>query len=153
MGLRSSLFALAAFLGIAKCVTCPGYIAQNVSQTSTGLTARLKLAGSACNIYGTDLDNLILSVEYQTGRLKAIASEAPCADHYSSQRLVSTFRYTMRRNKYTRCPHSYWIHLKAATSRLGKALIWILFSTSIPSRSPSRESLIKRHSSTPVDRP
>ena len=48
---------------------CPGYIASNVQQSSTGLTADLQLAGPACNVYGTDLPNLTLTVEYQTCKL------------------------------------------------------------------------------------
>jgi alpha-glucosidase len=46
---------------------CPGYKASNVKTTSTGLTADLKLAGPACNVYGTDLDDLVLEVAYETG--------------------------------------------------------------------------------------
>lgn len=48
---------------------CPGYKASNVKTSATGLTADLKLAGKACNVYGTDLDNLILEVTYETGKL------------------------------------------------------------------------------------
>ncbi len=48
---------------------CPGYKASNVKTSPTGLTANLKLAGSACNVYGTDLDNLVLQVTYETGNL------------------------------------------------------------------------------------
>ena len=47
---------------------CPGYKASNVHKTSTGMTASLSLAGAACNAYGTDLTDLTLTVEYQTGR-------------------------------------------------------------------------------------
>ena len=62
------MFVLVAALAtFAAGAACPGYKAQNVSHTSTGVQARLRLAGAACNIYGTDLDDLILSVEYQTG--------------------------------------------------------------------------------------
>jgi hypothetical protein len=46
---------------------CPGYKASNVKTSSTSLTADLKLAGPACNVYGTDLDNLVLEVTYETG--------------------------------------------------------------------------------------
>lgn len=46
---------------------CPGYKASNFQTTDTGLTAELTLAGTACNVYGTDLDNLVLSVSYDTG--------------------------------------------------------------------------------------
>lgn len=44
---------------------CPGYKASNVQQSSHGFTARLNLAGKACNVYGTDLDTLTLTVDYQ----------------------------------------------------------------------------------------
>ncbi|OAL39850.1 hypothetical protein AYO20_00762 [Fonsecaea nubica] len=47
-------------------VKCPGYTASQVSTSSTGLTAHLTLAGTACNVYGTDIHDLDLSVEYQT---------------------------------------------------------------------------------------
>lgn len=46
---------------------CPGYTATNIVQTTTGLTADLTLAGPACNVYGYDLGELKLLVEYQTG--------------------------------------------------------------------------------------
>ncbi|RWA07552.1 hypothetical protein EKO27_g7548 [Xylaria grammica] len=45
---------------------CPGYTASNVVETDGRLTADLSLAGTACNIYGTDLTDLKLLVEYQT---------------------------------------------------------------------------------------
>ncbi|KAI9853072.1 MAG: hypothetical protein M1838_001573 [Thelocarpon superellum] len=45
---------------------CPGYLASNVVTTSSGLTASLALAGKACNVYGTDIDRLNLTVEYQS---------------------------------------------------------------------------------------
>lgn len=45
---------------------CPGYQASNVRISSTGLTAHLVLAGNACNVYGTDIHDLDLTVEYQT---------------------------------------------------------------------------------------
>ena len=46
---------------------CPGYTASNVVRTSLGLTADLSLiGGKACNVYGTDVLNLNLRVEYQS---------------------------------------------------------------------------------------
>lgn len=45
---------------------CPGYIASNVQDTASGFTATLKLAGEACNVYGTDVESLNLTVEYQS---------------------------------------------------------------------------------------
>lgn len=50
---------------------CPGYVASNVEKTASSLTADLKLAGEACNVYGRDLVELKLLVEYQTGWLTA----------------------------------------------------------------------------------
>jgi alpha-glucosidase len=43
---------------------CPGYKASNVHQTSQGFTASLQLAGGPCNVYGTDVDSLSLTVDY-----------------------------------------------------------------------------------------
>ncbi|KAK0932415.1 hypothetical protein LTR29_016018 [Friedmanniomyces endolithicus] len=46
--------------------TCPDYKASNVKTTSTGLSADLTLAGTACNAYSSDISDLTLTVEYQT---------------------------------------------------------------------------------------
>lgn len=53
---------------------CPGYKASNVLTSYSGLTADLTLAGTACNVYGTDLTDLTLTVEYQTGELYSIVA-------------------------------------------------------------------------------
>ncbi len=45
---------------------CPGYRGSNVVRTRNGLTATLTLAGQACNVYGTDIETLNLTVEYQS---------------------------------------------------------------------------------------
>lgn len=47
--------------------SCPGYRASNVQTSANGLTATLTLAGSPCNVYGTDIEDLTLTVEHQTG--------------------------------------------------------------------------------------
>lgn len=47
--------------------SCPGYSASNIQTSSTGMTADLSLAGDACNVYGDDIHDLTLTVEYQTG--------------------------------------------------------------------------------------
>ena len=46
--------------------TCPGYSASNVQQSGTGLSADLTLAGAPCNSYGNDIENLRLTVSYDT---------------------------------------------------------------------------------------
>jgi alpha-glucosidase len=45
---------------------CPGYKASNIVRTPYGLKAQLALAGAACNVYGTDIEALNLTVEYQS---------------------------------------------------------------------------------------
>ncbi|KAG2415014.1 alpha-glucosidase precursor [Aspergillus terreus] len=44
---------------------CPGYRASDVHHNSQGFTASLELAGDPCNVYGTDVEALTLTVEYQ----------------------------------------------------------------------------------------
>jgi alpha-glucosidase len=45
---------------------CPGYKASSIVRTPYGLSADLSLAGPGCNVYGTDIDALSLTVEYQS---------------------------------------------------------------------------------------
>ncbi|OAA71376.1 glycoside hydrolase family 31 protein [Cordyceps fumosorosea ARSEF 2679] len=77
-----SLFAAAQALllvGVARAAVadnsaadkCPGYAASNVKTTAHGLTADLTLAGPACNAFGRDLENLKLTVSYDTGQSSA----------------------------------------------------------------------------------
>ncbi|KAI9699860.1 MAG: hypothetical protein M1820_007035 [Bogoriella megaspora] len=46
--------------------SCPGYSASNLVQGDTSFTADLSLAGTACNTYGDDIQNLTLKVEYES---------------------------------------------------------------------------------------
>ncbi|KAJ7240162.1 glycosyl hydrolases family 31-domain-containing protein [Mycena haematopus] len=46
--------------------TCPGYSLHSLSQTANGLTAKLNLAGAACNLFGEDVANLTIQVTYET---------------------------------------------------------------------------------------
>ena len=46
---------------------CPGYVASNLKRSLYGLSATLELAGDACNVYGTDIELLNLTVEHQSG--------------------------------------------------------------------------------------
>lgn len=63
---------LLPLLGIAATTAsiddCPGYTLSNVAESDSQITGDLILAGSACNIYGEDLTNLKLLVEYQTSK-------------------------------------------------------------------------------------
>lgn len=60
---------IAAGLTLAANVDeCPGYKASNIIRSDSTLTANLVLRGKACNVYGKDITNLKLLVEYQTGK-------------------------------------------------------------------------------------
>ncbi|KAI9815815.1 MAG: hypothetical protein M1832_005229 [Thelocarpon impressellum] len=66
---------------------CPGYAAYNVLTTARGLTASLTLAGTACNVYGTDISELNLTVEYQADdrlhvEIVPYSVDASNASHY-----------------------------------------------------------------------
>lgn len=70
---------------------CPGYNATNVKRTQYGLTATLNLAGPACNVYGTDIDTLNLTVEYQSAdRLAVRVVPAYIVTSNSSQYILPT---------------------------------------------------------------
>ncbi|KAL9000197.1 MAG: hypothetical protein Q9169_001099 [Polycauliona sp. 2 TL-2023] len=70
---------------------CPGYDASNVKRTASGLTATLTLAGQACNVYGTDIENLDLTVEYQSADRLAVRLVPSNVDpSNSSQYLLPT---------------------------------------------------------------
>ncbi|KIW08097.1 uncharacterized protein PV09_01035 [Verruconis gallopava] len=48
----------------AAIAACPGYRATNVVETETGLAADLELAGTACDVYGKDIERLRLLVNF-----------------------------------------------------------------------------------------
>ncbi|EKG18238.1 Glycoside hydrolase family 31 [Macrophomina phaseolina MS6] len=51
---------------------CPGYKASGVRRDAYGFAATLSLAGHACNVYGTDIETLNLTVQYQNADRLAI---------------------------------------------------------------------------------
>jgi alpha-glucosidase len=51
---------------------CPGYKASQLKETDRGLSAVLSLAGAPCNVYGNDIDSLLLKVEYQSDSRLAV---------------------------------------------------------------------------------
>ena len=72
-------------------LVCPGYQASNLETTAYGLTATLSLAGKACNVYGTDVDTLNLTVEYQTAdRLHVAIVPSAISSSNSSNYILST---------------------------------------------------------------
>ena len=63
---------------------CPGYTASNVQRTQSGLTASLSLAGTPCNVYGNDVDQLTLTVQYQSGDRLSVKIEPTNLDSTNS---------------------------------------------------------------------
>jgi alpha-glucosidase len=51
---------------------CSGYKASNVVETTNSLTADLTLLGAGSNVYGNDIGDLVLSVEYQSKERLAV---------------------------------------------------------------------------------
>ena len=48
---------------------CPGYKAVHVQPRPDGLTAYLVLGGRPCNVFGGDIEQLLLNVDYETSTL------------------------------------------------------------------------------------
>jgi alpha-glucosidase len=70
---------------------CPGYKASSVKHTRYGFTASLALAGQPCNVYGTDVDMLNLTVAYQSAhRLAVNISPAHITSANSSHYILPT---------------------------------------------------------------
>jgi hypothetical protein len=69
---------------------CPGYKASNIKTGQSTLTADLKLAGEACNVYGDDLTSLTLEVEYESGRLRQYSCTHQLAPNEYKQMTAST---------------------------------------------------------------
>lgn len=75
---QTSLRTLASVAGIISWTTaplpstnptsCPGYVLKNVTLSTASLTATLQLASEPCNLYGPDIEDLGLLVEYQAGK-------------------------------------------------------------------------------------
>ena len=76
MAVFSKSFFFLGLLGVAAATwvdpttldACPGYKASNVKDDGSTLTADLSLAGKACNVFGSDVQQLKLQVTYETGK-------------------------------------------------------------------------------------
>ncbi|KAJ6469014.1 alpha-glucosidase [Mycena vitilis] len=61
---------------------CPGYTASDVKVQGGTLTASLKLAGTACNVFGTDIPSLSLKVVYETTNRIHVKITDPASARY-----------------------------------------------------------------------
>lgn len=79
----NSILSTSAVVAAQNVASCPGYSVSNIQQSVNGLTADLFLAGDACNVYGADLPNLTLTVEYQSS--ESVISNRLTNTHSSSK--------------------------------------------------------------------
>lgn len=66
--------------------SCPGYSATDIKNDGTRLIADLVLNGKGCNVFGTDIQKLILDVVYETGGLESrivLGADTPMGDRHS----------------------------------------------------------------------
>jgi alpha-glucosidase len=68
LGLATSAFSSSFVQRKASSDDCPGYTASNVQDSGSRVTADLTLAGTICSVYGTDLVDLKLEVDYESGK-------------------------------------------------------------------------------------
>ncbi|EKM56094.1 glycoside hydrolase family 31 protein [Phanerochaete carnosa HHB-10118-sp] len=109
---------------------CPGYKTTNVHTSGSTLTADLVLAGEACNVYGSDIEQLKLEVTYETNTRIHVKITDPSSDRYEvpesvvprpdADPSVSSSTAEIRFN-YTASPFAFSIY-RAATHE-------VLFST------------------------
>ncbi|KAK5714382.1 hypothetical protein LTR17_017163 [Elasticomyces elasticus] len=67
---------------------CPGYTASDVQRTENGLTATLNLAGSACNVYGTDIETLALAVDIQSAHRLRVSIQPAYLDNSNRSQYI-----------------------------------------------------------------
>ncbi|KAF9265982.1 alpha-glucosidase [Marasmius fiardii PR-910] len=77
-------FVQAEYVDPARLDSCPGYNAVNVTTSNDGrtITADLVLAGTACNVFGEDLQRLRLQVEYQGDNRIHLKIDDPVQSRY-----------------------------------------------------------------------
>lgn len=75
----------ATFVDPTTLDACPGYHATNVQTSSTGLTAKLVLGGTPCNVFGDDIKTLSLSVVYETSESSCFVLNVEGIDKCFSQ--------------------------------------------------------------------
>ncbi|CCM04538.1 uncharacterized protein FIBRA_06719 [Fibroporia radiculosa] len=78
----ATLVLLGAAYSASTLDSCPGYTATNVQTLGPTLTADLVLAGPACNVYGPDIERLLLQVTYETASRIHLKITDPSAVRY-----------------------------------------------------------------------
>ncbi|KZT68499.1 glycoside hydrolase family 31 protein [Daedalea quercina L-15889] len=120
--------------------SCPGYTLSSVNVSETGLTAYLKLAGNACDAFGSDVDDLTLQVTYDTNqRLRVNIFDTAKSQFTIPPSVISlppapTEDYTQTSDlvfNYESSPFAFWITRRSEPDTLP------LFDTRISSLPPT----------------
>lgn len=57
---------------------CPGYTLSDLKNSKYGLTAKLTLAGTPCNAFGSDIADLTIQVTYETSTRRVLFLSLVC---------------------------------------------------------------------------
>jgi len=129
--------------------SCPGYTASNVQNDGGRVTANLALAGTACNVYGDDLTDLRLEVEYQTRMWPfPLSSVLMNQDTDPLQRTVSTSRSTMLQSRSSRSKNLSGPAPRAMMDLIPPTRRWCFRTQTAHSLSLSRAGTLMRRFST-----
>ncbi|OLY77818.1 Alpha-glucosidase [Smittium mucronatum] len=72
---------------------CPGYTTSNVLTIRNGFTADLTLSGSPCNVYGNDINDLVLTVTVEeNNKVNVLIEDAAMKQYQIPQSVVSLNR-------------------------------------------------------------
>ncbi|KAF8344964.1 glycosyl hydrolases family 31-domain-containing protein [Amanita rubescens] len=97
---------------------CPGYELRSLTETDTGLTAYLQLAGPACNAFGSDVPELTIDVTYETQSRLHVNIYDTEKEHYTIPDSVISLpappTESFKRNSdlvfnYESSPFAFWI--------------------------------------------
>lgn len=129
--------------------SCPGYTASNVQDDGGRVTANLALAGTACNVYGDDLTDLRLEVEYQTRMWPfPLSSVSMNQDTDPLQKTGFTSRSTMPQSRSSRSKNLFGPAPRVMMGLIPPNRRWCFRTRTARSRSLSRAGTLTRRFST-----
>ncbi|THU91887.1 alpha-glucosidase [Dendrothele bispora CBS 962.96] len=82
LGVILSIQVFATWIEPSVLDACPGYQVSNVNADGSTLTGDLTLAGEGCNVFGTDIANLTLTVTYETDTRIHVKITDPSSKRY-----------------------------------------------------------------------
>ncbi|OMJ26506.1 Alpha-glucosidase [Smittium culicis] len=89
---------------------CPGYKMGSVTEMPNGFTAALTLAGKPCNIYGNDINDLVLTVTVETNNKVNVLIEDKDKKQYQIPQEIVTLNKNSKLNSFDNLKISYANH-------------------------------------------